>query len=104
MYMENVCLMCERDGRYTDWYALLPREAAEIQNEIANLELTLEGLESQDETMQSLIENRHLLCGMCRQLMEDIEDQSNRRDLEERINRQIFILGEQLSKRVPGQL
>lgn len=99
--MEDICPLCERNSEMTDWETELPADPLEIQNEIANLDRTLEGLESQDSLL-ILIENRHLMCVMCRQLLENIEDESDRQKLEERINKLIEKLQEHLEDEIPS--
>lgn len=102
--MEYNCPLCERRSTSPEWFVTISRNPAEIQNEIANLDLALEGLLSRDESLLRFIENKYLMCTMCQKLMEDIEDETSRSKLEERINKQIFILEEQLDTRIPLQM
>ncbi|RJQ36909.1 hypothetical protein C4559_04205 [Candidatus Microgenomates bacterium] len=98
--MVDSCPLC---GRFTEeeqenWLSRIPTDPAEIQNQILNLERKHVGLRENEESLLKLAENREKMCPMCKELMEGIEDESNKKELEDRINRQILDLEDELDK------
>lgn len=101
--MENVCPLCGRK-RDLSWDSFTPDDPMEIENQIENLDRVLDGLKAEDESLLQLIEDRVEMCPMCQELMHGIDSESQRKELEVRINQQVEKLEEQVEDKIVGQL
>lgn len=104
MYMEKECPMCGRKMEHNGWESYFANDPTETKNQIDNLNHILDMLESGEESVITLAEDRYEMCPLCQDIMKDMEKEADRHTLEERINKATFKLEEQEEHLLPGHL
>lgn len=102
--IENMCPLCGRIKLNDDWDSDIPDDPIELENQIRNLEKALKDLRVNSSSVLTYGEKRYKMCPMCEQMMEDMESEEDRPDLEISINNQIENLKEIVNQCMPGQL
>ncbi len=90
------CPLCGRKTEHGIWESYIPTDPTEITNQIDNLERVLDGLRNRDASIIYYTENKERLCPMCQDIINGIEDESDRRKFEVRINKQVEKLEEKI--------
>lgn len=94
--------MCGRLKTGSEWDSEIPSDIIEIKNQIQNLEETLRKLKDEEISVAYLEENKILMCPVCQKIMQEIYHEKSRKELEERINRQIEKLEEHIEDLTKG--
>lgn len=95
--------MCGRKMENGGFESYFSKDPIETKNQIDNLDRMLESLQTGEESIITLLEDRYEMCPLCQDIMKDMEKESDRRTLEERISQAIYKLEEQEEKFLPGQ-
>ena len=98
------CPLCGRKGNHDGWNSRLPKNRIEIENQIANFDRALESFGPRNESILVFIENREMMCPLCHEIMNGIEDEKDRAKLEARINEQVEKLEEKMEDMLVGKL
>lgn len=96
--IEDICPLCKREKIGIIWTGKYPDDPIQVQNQIINLEKEHLALREEDASMLTLEENKVRLCPMCKELLDKIEGEKDRKKFMDRINQQILELENYVNK------
>lgn len=87
--MRTLCPMCERALDGDKWDSYIASDPIELQNQIENLNRTLQDLGSEKKSVLFYAENHDRMCPLCQDLVSGMEVEADRPEFESRISKKI---------------
>lgn len=83
------CPVCGRHSESMHWDKQMTDDPFELENQIMNLDRLLESLSEDQESILSSVENREMMCPMCQELTEGIDNEADKGELVRRLDKLI---------------